>query len=626
MQMWREALSRWKNVWRNILASQRQVFVAHFAYTGLGIVVLFPLLGLFGRLLLRFSGEPALSDQDILYFALTPFGAASFIVLAALLIFILAFEQAALMTIGMAAQRNKPITAFTALHHSLKQAPRIFAFAHRLVVRLLFISAPFLALAVAIALWLFASYDINFYISNKPPAFWTAALLIGAILLAFLLVVVRKLLDWSMALPLIVCTDIHPGQCFRQSTEISRSNSRPLLLALAIWATASFASGVVVVAVIQLIGTTLISLAINSLNWLVMLLGGLTATWLLANLVLTAWTSGAFAYFVVDFFVEARPGHYVADPDSARRNIKTGPYGYFTAKKIAAILIVATSVSVLAGLWLLNGIQVNDNVAVIAHRGAAGSAPENTIAAVRRAIEDRADWIEIDVQETADGEVVVVHDSDFMKLAGVNLNVWNGTLEQIKAIDVGLWFGPEFADARVPTLAEVLNEVRGRSRVIIELKYYGHDRNLEQRVIDIVEDADMTDEVMIMSLSYAGMRKLRVLRPEWTIGLLAAQGAGNLAQLDIDFLAVSVRIANSQFIRRAHAAGKPVYVWTVNDTVNMSRVMSLGVDGIISDEPALLREVLADRSELSSVERLLIHMADLLGLPSPARVYRDRSP
>ena len=77
--------------------------------------------------------------------------------------------------------------------------------------------------------------------------------------------------------------------------------------------------------------------------------------------------------------------------------------------------------AVLVGNWLLNGIQINDTVMVVAHRGASGKAPENSLASIRQAISDGADWVEIDVQETADGEVIVVHDSDFMKLAGIDL-------------------------------------------------------------------------------------------------------------------------------------------------------------------------------------------------------------
>jgi glycerophosphoryl diester phosphodiesterase len=178
----------------------------------------------------------------------------------------------------------------------------------------------------------------------------------------------------------------------------------------------------------------------------------------------------------------------------------------------------------------------------------------------------------------------------------------------------------------VPTLLEVLEETRGRIRAVIELKYYGHDQQLEQRVVDIVEQAGMTDQVAIMSLKYEGIQKIRALRPDWTIGLLSAKAIGNLASLDVDFLAVASGMATPGFIRRSHEQGKQVFVWTINDTVSLSRMMSLGVDGVITDEPALAREVIAERADLNPAERLLMHTAVLFGRPEPQRVYRDESP
>jgi glycerophosphoryl diester phosphodiesterase len=144
--------------------------------------------------------------------------------------------------------------------------------------------------------------------------------------------------------------------------------------------------------------------------------------------------------------------------------------------------------------------------------------------------------------------------------------------------------------------------------------------------VDIVERAGMAEDVAIMSLKYDGIQKVRALRPEWTIGLLSAKAIGNQAKLDVDFLAVNTGMATPRFIRRARSADKRVFVWTVNDPVSMSRMMSLGVDGIITDEPEMARKVLADRADLSSVERLLVHTAVLFGRPLPQRSYRDRSP
>jgi len=210
--------------------------------------------------------------------------------------------------------------------------------------------------------------------------------------------------------------------------------------------------------------------------------------------------------------------------------------------------------------------------------------------------------------------VVVIHDSDFMKLAGVNLKVWEASMEQLAGIDVGGWFAPEFADERVPTLRDVLAVVKGRSKLMVELKYYGHDQQLEQRVIDLIEAADMQDDTMIMSLEYAGVQKVRALRPDWKIGLLSARAIGDLTRLDVDFLAINMTMARSPLIKTAHGAGKELFVWTVNDALAMSQMMSLGVDGIITDKPLLAREVLAKRAELSSAQRLLLHLAPMLGV------------
>jgi len=145
-------------------------------------------------------------------------------------------------------------------------------------------------------------------------------------------------------------------------------------------------------------------------------------------------------------------------------------------------------------------------------------------------------------------------------------------------------------------------------------------------VVDIVEDAGMEDQVVVMSLKLDGVSKLKALRPDWTAGLLAASAVGDLTRLDVDFLAVNQNMASPAFIRRAHASGKQVFVWTVNDALSLSRWISMGVDGVITDEPALARKVLAERAELGSAERLLLSAALFFGRPALATEYRDSSP
>ena len=123
-----------------------------------------------------------------------------------------------------------------------------------------------------------------------------------------------------------------------------------------------------------------------------------------------------------------------------------------------------------------------------------------------------------------------------------------------------------------------------------------------------------------MSLKLQGVQKLKALRPQWTGGLLAATSVGDITRLDADFLAVNQNMASPAFIRRAHKAGKRVFVWTVNDALSLSHWMSMGVDGVITDEPALARKILAQREKLSPAERLL---REAEGLVTPFRLPEE---
>jgi len=259
-------------------------------------------------------------------------------------------------------------------------------------------------------------------------------------------------------------------------------------------------------------------------------------------------------------------------------------------------------------------LDAEETAAVIAHRGASGGAPENTMAAFELAMEEDADWIELDVQEDADGRVIVAHDSDFMKVAGNPLKVWDATASDLAELDIGRWFDPAFADQRVVSLHDVLETARGQIGVVIELKYYGHDERLEERVVEVVEATGMQDDIMLMSLQLTGLQKAAALRPNWARGLLNTVSVGDLTRLDLDFLALNATAATPSMIRRAHGRGMRVFVWTINDPVQMSVMLSRGVDGLITDEPDIALRVMEYRDTLGPFGRVLVWLAGETGL------------
>jgi glycerophosphoryl diester phosphodiesterase len=273
-----------------------------------------------------------------------------------------------------------------------------------------------------------------------------------------------------------------------------------------------------------------------------------------------------------------------------------------------------SAVAIASGLWLLLSLNSTEDAIVLAHRGAAGLRPENTLAAFDKACEDKTDFVELDVQESADGEVIVFHDSDYMKIAGVKLKAWEATLPELARLDIGSSFSPEYLDQRTPLLREALRLCKGRAKVDIELKYYGHNQRLVEKVIEIVEQEGMVDQIVLMSLYHPFVEEAKRLRPTWTVGLLAAVTVGDVTRLSSDFVALNTQSTTRATIDLAHRRGKSVYVWTIDNPVLMSYYLGLGVDGLITNRPDLAREVIEQLKEMSPAERLLLDGSVRLGI------------
>jgi glycerophosphoryl diester phosphodiesterase len=267
---------------------------------------------------------------------------------------------------------------------------------------------------------------------------------------------------------------------------------------------------------------------------------------------------------------------------------------------------------------MIGRLNLDDHSMIIAHRGASADAPENTLAALELAIKQGADWVEIDVQETREGEVVVIHDSDLKKIGGSGLKVFESSLAELQSVDIGSWKDPSFSDQRIPTLQQVLALCKNRINIVIELKYYGQEARLEERVANLVEAADMQDQIAVMSLNYPAVQKMKSIRPDWSVGLLASVTIGDITRLEADFFAINATFANRAFIRNIHKRNRKVMVWTVNDPISISAMMSKGVDGIITDKPLLASTIRQERAGLGMHERLMIQLASLIG-KTPAR-------
>lgn len=601
---------------------RRQFLAAHILVALLAAAVISPIVAGFTRLAIALSGEPALADFDIARYLLTPLGFTCLIVVTSVALTSAVLGVAIMMSIELGDRRGEPIGFQSGLAFVLRRCPSIVALSGFLITASLLIFAPGLLAAALTAKHFLAIHDINYYLTSRPTEFLYAGAFIGAILAASAVILLDRVAAWSLTLPLLLFSDYPPMSTVSKSVKLTRGRRKRVLGRVLVWSLASLALGLTVGGIFHVAAGQVLQWAGANLRILVLLIIGLLVFGAIVGAIVTALTFGSLAVLLLEE-TEASGAPLIA-ASSAREARTLGSTG--ADHTLAFALAFAALLSAASGLLLLSSVKTTDRVQVIGHRGAAGSRPENTIVSFRKAIEDKADWIELDVQETADGEVVVVHDSDFMKLAGVDLKVWDATMPALAGIDIGTWFSPAYSRERVPTLRAVLEEAKGKARVLIELKYYGHDKRLEERVVGIVESAGMTENVAVMSLNAAAVQKMKALRPHWRVGLLVSTAVGDLTRLNVDFLAVNSRMATSNFIRGARKAGRDVYVWTVNDQLEMSRFISRGAVGLITDEPALARNVLASRADLATPERLLLQVADLFNLRLNRATYRDTSP
>ena len=608
---WRKPFSGIFSMFR---ANWQQLLSIHIAVNALIVILLGPLAGGLLRMALSFSGSAALSDQDILFFLLTPGGLIAMLGVASVFSIIVFVEHAALVTVILHARENGPPGVSATLKYLAVKSKALFGLAARILLRVLLIMAPFLLLLLLVYKSLLGEHDINFYLAEKPAEFvWAVAW--GALIAVLCIVILmRQFVSWVYCLPLLLTEELQPAQSIQQSIAATRGHRLRIGAWLAGWLMFSLVTAAIVSGLTGLAGNFLVPPAIESLQRLLLTLSLLLMLVTLLNFGLTWINSSILSIIIVILYRGRGLGREDSSPVNRGRHQRLEKI--LKPGWLAAVLLVFAVTATLMVNGMLDRALLEDRTQIMAHRGASSVAPENTMAAIQAAINAGADWVEIDVQETADGEIVVIHDSDLKKIAGQPIRVADSSLLELQQFDIGSWFDPRFSEQRIPTLAQVLELSKNRIGVNIELKYYGGERRLEESVAEIVESAGMEPQVVFMSLDYDGIQRLRKLRPGWKMGLLSSVSLGDLRRLDLDFLALNAHSASRSRIRHIQESGKQIMTWTVNDASGMSSMFNRGVDFIITDKPALAVSLLEQRAELQPIQRLLIQLADLFDQPA----------
>jgi len=242
---------------------------------------------------------------------------------------------------------------------------------------------------------------------------------------------------------------------------------------------------------------------------------------------------------------------------------------------------------------------------IIAHRGASFDAPENTLAAIHLGWKQQADAVEIDVQFSKDGAVVVIHDDNTRKTAGVRKRISAQTLAELQALDVGRWKNSQWTGERIPTLAQALAAVPDGKRLFVEIKC--GPECIPKFMQDFKASSRKARQVVPIGFSLATMRQLKQALPElqvcwvaefkrtWNGGWTPSAEAliAQAKEAGLDGLDVSGKgPVDAEFARKVHDVGLKLYIWTVDSPVRAKELIQAGVDGITTNKPGWLRSKL----------------------------------
>ncbi|MGV8850962.1 MAG: glycerophosphodiester phosphodiesterase [Rhodoglobus sp.] len=267
---------------------------------------------------------------------------------------------------------------------------------------------------------------------------------------------------------------------------------------------------------------------------------------------------------------------------------------------ITLALVLNANVSRVHAVGAFSSLRAPGEAAFIAgHRGDKMVAPENTLEALGHALNSAADYVETDVQLTADGIPVLMHDWTVDRTTNGTGPVWGYSYDELSALDAGSWFGEEFAGATVPTLEEFLNLLRWSTKnAILELKGSWTDGQVTL-VSDLIARNGVSDHVIIGSFDIMTLQALQRVNPEIPGMLIVRDIVGDPGALAAAAGAVALVTSKKaithdpELVQRVHDAGLGILIYTLNDSETWSDAVSLGVDGIVTDRPAELGQWIA---------------------------------
>lgn len=607
-----------KEIYKSVVSlvkfSSQQYFVFYVIYNLIKYILLVPLAFLGFNFLLISSGNTAYNDFDLASFLLTPLGVITILFLFSAILFIEIIGSSGFMTIAYKDIKKDKLSITQICFHVISKIKGILVSAFIIVFSTILIAIPFLFLAAFVYSTLLKGTDLNYYLAYWPTDFKIAVLLFGIIIFSFLVFVALALITQAYVLPSILFQNLDVKTSIKNSYKLAKAHFSKVFFVVVSWVLVV----VVLIASFNYLYWALARFVFKLVDYSIDVVLFYTVFIVITNFLcillldfIRASTTSVLLFKTYVVLQEQKNKDFVTElkPLNTKNKVNAAP------KMIiwGGLFLFAIFLGYLGAFCVSIYGNLNTDIIAIAHRGSPNHAPENTLASFQKALDENTDVIELDVHSSSDGVVTVIHDKDTKRVTGELYPIYSTQYAVLKTLDAGSYFSPEFSDQYIPTLQDVFDLVQGQTVIDIELKYDGHDPDIAKKTLDVVNENNMQDKVIMMSLDYKTTQKAKDLTDTIPVGLLASVFVGDISKQNIDFLAVSGRSVNRRLIHEAHKNGIDIYAWTINDPKDMAQLMVYGVDGLITDNVPAVHKVTKEMSTLSEAQRFMLYIASIFG-------------
>ncbi|SHI45951.1 glycerophosphoryl diester phosphodiesterase [Clostridium cavendishii DSM 21758] len=575
-----------------------QFFIFEASYKTITSFILIPFILSLSHILFKFFRVRPLTNAEIFNFILSLKGLTIFTTLTLLALIVIFIEIGVIIAMSEQIYYSYKPSILTSLRITFNRIPKIIGIGTIPMIIFMLFLIPFEGLFISSSI--FTIIKIPRFISNEIQHSYLYESIF--ILLAFLVFII--FIRYIFVFHSIIIENLNVSKALKKSLKLTKKVSFKLIISVFIWNMIVLLISILVtilLSTIIFVITLLFKLTLSKDSFFIIFITFIIILLFVYSLLVTPFSINIITkiYYAQRKILGDNINEDFNNKNSNKKLLLSEKkiYSYLIKyKKLSIFLFIISIIASIFFNFKTTGALITStpHIKIISHRANCENEPENSISALKNSIKHKTDFAEIDVQESSDGAIVLMHDANLKRIAGLDTSIGDLSLREIQNIDISKNYNKKFNGEKIPTLDEVIKLSKGKIRLIIELKPYKNSETLAKKVVDLIEANNAVNTCFIQSLDYTSLLKVKELNPYISTGYILYMATGDITELNVDFYTIEQTIVSEELLNSIHAKHKEVFVWTIDTEEDMSEILDYNVDGIITDNPTLLKKTIKD--------------------------------